>query len=73
MHAPHCDLRRPNSNGSTALAVEIDRRREALLDADRDVRTLEKLRESQFQAHREEESHQQAKLLDEAALQTMER
>ena len=53
-----------------ALAVEIDRRRQALLEADRDVRTLEKLRENQLQAHRQEEERQEGKRLDEAALQT---
>ncbi len=52
-----------------ALAVEIDRRRQGLLEADRDVQTIEKLRENQWQAHRREEERQEAKQLDEAALQ----
>ncbi len=53
-----------------ALAVEIDLRRQALVEADRDVQTLEKLRESQQQAHRQEEERQDSKRLDEAALQS---
>ncbi len=52
-----------------ALAVEIERRRQALLEADRDVRTLENLRQHQSQAHRQEEDRQEGKRLDEAALQ----
>lgn len=55
------------------LAGEIGRRRETLLEADRDVRTLEKLRETQLQAYRQDESRQQAKQLDEVALQATER
>jgi flagellar protein FliJ len=52
------------------LAAEIVLRRQALLEADRDVRTLEKLRENQSQAHRQEDERQEGKRLDEAALQT---
>lgn len=52
------------------LAVEIDRRRQAAVEADRDVQTLEKLRESQWQTHRQEEQRQEARQLDEAASQT---
>jgi len=55
------------------LAVEIDRRRQALLEADRDVRTLEKLRENQSQVHRQCENRQEGKRLDEAALQAAQR
>ncbi len=53
------------------MAVEIDRRRQALLAADRDVRVLEKLRERRSQQHRREEERQAAKQLDEAALQAV--
>jgi flagellar export protein FliJ len=53
-----------------ALAVEIGGRRQAVVEADRDVQTLEKLRESQWQAHRREEERQEAKQLDEVASQT---
>ena len=52
------------------LAVEIERRRAALLEADRDVQTLEKLRDHQSDAYRQEEDRREGKRLDEAALQT---
>jgi flagellar protein FliJ len=52
------------------LAVEIERRRGALLEADRDVQTLEKLRENQSDAYRQEEGRREGKRLDEAAMQT---
>ena len=69
-----CGPKRTNcASSAAALAAEIDRRRQALLEADRDVRTLEKLRENQLQAHRQDESRQEAKQLDEAALQGVER
>jgi len=54
-----------------ALAAEMVLRRQSLLEADRDVRTLEKLRENQSRAHRQEEDRQEGKRLDEAALQTV--
>jgi flagellar protein FliJ len=54
-----------------ALAAEIDRRRQALVEADREVRTLEKLRENQFQTHRRDEVRQEGKRLDEAAIQAV--
>ncbi len=53
------------------LAAEIDRRRQALLAADRDVKVLEKLRERRQAQHRLEEERQLAKQLDEAALQAV--
>ena len=49
------------------LAVEIERRREALLAANREVRVLEKLREHQIERHREEENRKDIKRLDEVA------
>jgi flagellar protein FliJ len=52
-----------------ALGAEIDRRRQALLEADRDVRTLEKLRENQAQSSRHAEYWREGKQLDEVALQ----
>lgn len=55
------------------LALEIARRRQAVLVADRNVHTLEKLREHQVQAHRLGEDRQEAKRLDEAGLQAAER
>jgi flagellar protein FliJ len=54
-----------------ALAAQIDCRRKELLEADRDVRTLAKLRENQLQAHRQAEERQDGKRLDEAALQAL--
>jgi len=53
---------------SAAVAAEIEKRREALAAADRDVRTLEKLHESQLQRHREEQEQAAMKQLDEMAL-----
>ena len=50
-----------------AVRAEIDRRRQALLAADRDVRLLEKLREKQAQRHRQEENRREIKELDEVA------
>jgi flagellar export protein FliJ len=52
------------------LAVEIDRRHEAVMEADREVRTLEKLRDHQAETHRQEAERQDGKRLDDAALQT---
>jgi flagellar protein FliJ len=51
------------------LAAEIGHRREALLEADRDLRTTEKLRDNQAQAFQQEMDRQTAKQLDEAGLQ----
>ena len=50
-----------------AVGAEIDRRRQALLAADRDVRLLEKLRDKQAKRHRQEENRQETKQLDEVA------
>ena len=52
-----------------ALTEEIDRRRQAVLEADREVQSLEKLRDRQAEAHRQEEERRESKQLDEAALQ----
>ena len=51
------------------LVEEIERRREALVAADREVRILEKLRESQHKRHRKNAVRQEIKELDEAASQ----
>jgi flagellar protein FliJ len=51
------------------VAAEIDRRREALVEADREVRVLEKLRERQAEQHRREEELREVKRLDEVATQ----
>lgn len=50
-----------------AVQAEIERRREALVDADRRVRVLEKLRQKQSERHRQEEIRQEIKQLDETA------
>ncbi len=50
-----------------ALRAEIERRRQAVVDANREVRVLEGLRQKQYERHREEENRQEIKRLDEAA------
>lgn len=50
-----------------AVDAEIDRRRQALVAADREVRLLEKLRQKQAQRHRREENRREIKELDEVA------
>jgi flagellar protein FliJ len=47
-------------------AAEVEQRRNALLEADREVRTLEQLREAQKLRHRQEAHRQDIKRLDEA-------
>jgi flagellar FliJ protein len=51
------------------VATEIERRRQALVEADREVRVLEKLRERQAETHRREEESREARRLDEVATQ----
>ncbi len=51
------------------LAVEVERRREALVAADREVRVLEKLRETQRSHHEQEEHLREVKQWDEVATQ----
>jgi len=51
------------------LAIEIERRRLLLVQASRDVRVLEKLRQRQSDHHRAEEARQLMKQLDEIAQQ----
>jgi len=51
------------------VAAEIQRRRQALVEADREVRVLEKLRDRQAEAFRREEERKEAKRLDEVAFQ----
>ena len=52
-----------------AVTAEIERRRETLVDANREVRVLEKLRDKQAGDHRREEIRQEIKQLDEVASQ----
>lgn len=49
------------------LAAEIEKRRQALVAADREVRVLEKLKETRLQRHRQEEQLAEMKVLDEVA------
>jgi len=56
-----------------AVAVEIDVRHQALVEADREVRVLEKLREKQLRRYRDEENRQEIKQLDEVAGQMVAR
>jgi len=51
-----------------AVVAEVQKRRSALVAADRDVRVLEKLRESQQQRYDEAEALQELKRLDEMAV-----
>ncbi len=60
-------------NQMKLLGEEIERRREVLVAADREVRILEKLREKQHKRHRKEAMKQEIKELDEAAGQKVRR
>lgn len=51
------------------VAAEIERRRQALVEADREVRVLEKLRRRQAEQYRREEDLREVKRLDEVASQ----
>jgi flagellar export protein FliJ len=50
-----------------AIQAEIERRRQVAVDANRQVRVLEQLRQRQYERHRREENRQEVKQLDEAA------
>ncbi len=52
-----------------AVAEEIERRRNALTEANREVKVLEKLRERQLQRHQAEESRRDIQRLDEVGQQ----
>ena len=49
------------------VAAEIERRRERLVEANREAHVLEKLRERQKQRYNEEEGRKEIKMLDEVA------
>lgn len=49
------------------VAAEIERRRATLVEANREVRVLEKLRDTQSDRHRQEEDRREIKQLDEVA------
>jgi flagellar protein FliJ len=61
------------TNQQALLSTEIERRRRALVEADREVRVLELLDERQRQAHRREMSRLETRQLDEIASQQHER
>lgn len=52
---------------SAALDAEITKRQTALVEADRDVKVLEKLRERQQERFREEENRRETKEMDDVA------
>lgn len=58
------------SRQQEAVAAEVDQRRLALVEADRQLRLLEKLRTAQQERHVAEEERLEMKLLDEAAART---
>jgi flagellar FliJ protein len=49
------------------IAAEVERRRLALVEADREVRVLEKLREKKLHEHLQREDRRDQKLMDELA------
>lgn len=49
------------------VAAEVEKRRQALVEADQEVRVLEKLREAQQERHRKAEDRVEMKRLDELA------
>lgn len=51
-----------------SIRAEVDRRREALVEADREVRVLEKLRDTKQERHAAAEQRSETKMLDEVAL-----
>jgi len=54
-------------NQQEMIRIEIERRRQALVAANREVRVLENLRVRQYGRHQAEENRQEIKQLDEAA------
>jgi flagellar FliJ protein len=55
------------SEQAAKLAEEVERRRQAVVEADREVRVLDKLEERQRQHHREASARLETKVLDEVA------
>ncbi len=54
------------------LSTEIEKRRLALVEADQEVRVLEKLHERQLASHRSQKMMAEAKMMDEIASRQME-
>lgn len=63
LHAEELQLGRQRE----LIAGEIERRHQALVQANRDVRVLEKLRQRQAERHREEMARREIRELDEVA------
>jgi len=57
---------------SQLLAAEVEKRRHAVVQADQDVRVLEKLHERQLKSHQQDALREEAKVMDEIASQTPE-
>jgi flagellar export protein FliJ len=51
------------------VTAEVDRRRQSLVEADREVKVLEKLREQQLARHNTEQAKREIKQLDAVAIQ----
>ena len=85
VHMPRVDglqvmrhlVQKPNSPPcvlmSAQLNEEIERRRAALVEADREVRVLEKLRERKWSEHQTAELRHELRQLDEVAVQRWQR
>ncbi len=56
----------------TVLSAEIERRRQNAVEADRQVRVLDKLHDHQREQHQQEASRLETKVLDEVALRAKE-
>ena len=56
------------TNQREQVGVEIERRRLALVEADREIKVLEKLRESQHRQHMAEQEKTEVRQMDEIAL-----
>ena len=52
-----------------AVQAEVERRRQSLVESDREVKTLEKLRAQQTARHRQEENRRETKQLDATSIQ----
>jgi flagellar FliJ protein len=58
-------------NQQIAATAEVELCRQSLVEADREVKTLEKLRQQQAMRHQLDENRRQIKQLDEAAVQRL--
>ena len=66
--AHRAELRKIEEN-QQSVEIEITRRREALVAAEREVKTLEKLDERGLERHQKEEQHREMLVMDEFASQ----